>query len=70
MKKKAFDCVEMKRQAQARLMAAYAARKSEFSSYAEFVDETAAADPTIQAFRAKIADAQCAVTSDAVSKSG
>jgi hypothetical protein len=51
-------------------MAAYAARKSEFSSYAEFVHETAATDPKIQAFRARIADAQCAVTSDPVSKSG
>ena len=33
MKQKAFDCVEMKRQAQARLMAAYKTRESEFSSY-------------------------------------
>ena len=52
---KAFDCVEMKREVQARLMAAYEARKSEFSSYAEFVRETAAADPKIRAFREKVA---------------
>ena len=58
MKRKAFDCVEMKRQAQARLMAAYEARKSEFSSYAEFIRETAAADPKIRAFREKIATSQ------------
>ncbi len=58
MKQKAFDCVEMKRQAQARLMAAYNARESEFSSYAEFIRETAATDPKIRAFRERIAAAQ------------
>ncbi len=58
MKQKAFDCVEMKRQAQARLMAAYKARESEFSSYAEFIRETAATDPRIRAFRERIAAAQ------------
>ena len=68
MKKKAFDCVEMKRQAQARLTAAYEARKNEFSSYAEFIHETAATDPKIRAFREKIVTAQCAVTSDSVSR--
>ena len=67
MKQKAFDCVEMKRQAQARLMAAYKARESELSSYAEFIRETAATDPTIRAFRARIAEAQSDPTSDAVS---
>jgi len=66
MKQKAFDCVEMKRQAQDRLMAAYKARESEFSSYAEFIRETAATDPKIQAFRARIAEAQRDPTSDAV----
>jgi hypothetical protein len=68
MKKKAFDCVEMKRQAQARLTAAYEARKNEFSSYAEFIHETAATDPKIRAFREKIVNARCAVTSDSVSR--
>ena len=68
MKKKAFDCVEMKRQAQGRLTAAYEARKNEFSSYAEFIHETAATDPKIRAFREKIVNAQCAVTSDSVSR--
>ena len=67
MKQKAFDCVEMKRQAQDRLMAAYKARESEFSSYAEFIRETAATDPKIQAFRARIAEAQSDPTRDAVS---
>jgi len=50
----------MKRQAQA--------RQSEVSSYAEFIHETAATDPKIQAFREKIVNAQCAVTSDTVSR--
>ena len=68
MKKKGFDCVEMKRQAQARLTAAYEARKNEFSSYAEFIHETAATDPKIRAFREKIVNAQCAVTGDSVSR--
>lgn len=66
--KKAFDCVEMKRQAQARLLAAYEARKSEFSSYAEFIRETAATDPKIRAFRERIAAAQLGQASDAVSR--
>jgi len=65
MKQKAFDCVEMKGQAQARLMAAYEARKSEFTSYAQFVRETAATDPKIRAFRERIAEAQRDPTSDA-----
>ena len=67
MKQKAFDCVEMKRQAQARLMAAYEARKSEFSSYAEFIRETAATDPKIQAFRERVVLAQRDAASDTVS---
>jgi len=66
MKQKAFDCVEMKRQAQARLMAAYKARESEFSSYAQFIRETAATDPKIRAFRERIAEAQRDPASDAV----
>jgi hypothetical protein len=66
MKQKAFDCVEMKRQAQAHLMATYEARKSEFSSYAQFIRETAATDPKTRAFRDRIAEAQRDPTSDAV----
>ena len=66
MKQKAFDCVEMKRQAQARLMAAYKASESEFSSYAQFIRETAVTDPKIRAFRERIAEAQRDPASDAV----
>ena len=36
-KNKTFDCVEFKRQAQARIRAEWEARKDEFSSYAEFL---------------------------------
>ena len=53
-KKKTFDCVEMKRQAQAKLMAEYDVRKNEFSSYAEFIHKTAATDPKIRAFKERI----------------
>ncbi len=36
-KTKPFDCVDMKRHAQAQIMAEYEARKGEFSSYWEFL---------------------------------
>ena len=36
-KKKSFDCVEFKRQAQARMQAEWERRKDEFSSYEEFL---------------------------------
>ena len=65
MKQKAFDCAQMNRQAQARLMAAYEARQSEFTSYAQFIRETAATDPKIRAFRERIAEARRDPTSDA-----
>jgi len=39
-KRKAFDCVEMKRLAQERIMAQCEARKQEFSSYGEFLEAT------------------------------
>ena len=34
---KSFDCVAMKNRIQAKLMEEYKARKSEFSSYADFI---------------------------------
>lgn len=37
-KHKAFDCVEMKREAQEKIMAEWEARKHEFSSYGEFLE--------------------------------
>ena len=36
-KSKTFDCVEMKWEAQSKLMAEYEARKNEFASYWEFL---------------------------------
>ena len=66
--KKEFDCVEMKIQAQARLLTAYEARKSEFSSYAEFIRETAATDPKIHAFKERISAARLGRASDTVSR--
>jgi hypothetical protein len=37
-KVKTFDCVEMKRQAQAEIAAEWERRRNEFSSFGEFVD--------------------------------
>lgn len=39
-KRKAFDCVEMKRLAQEKITAEWEARKREFSSYGEFLEAT------------------------------
>lgn len=36
-KTKTFDCVEMKRQAQEKLLAEYESRKDEFDSYSQFL---------------------------------
>ena len=52
--KKPLNCVVMKRQAQERLRREYAARKDEFSSYAEFITTTANASADIRAFKARV----------------
>jgi hypothetical protein len=44
-KSKTFDCVKMKRDAQRRLRAEYEARRSEFSSYVDFINRTVDEDP-------------------------
>jgi len=54
-KTKTFDCVEMKRQIQQELREEYEARKTEFSSYADFINATADESEEIQAFREKLA---------------
>ncbi|HUU58136.1 MAG TPA: hypothetical protein VMZ50_01220 [Phycisphaerae bacterium] len=54
MKAKTFDCVEMKRKAQERLLAEYEARKEEFSSFAEFIHVTADESEWVRSIRAKI----------------
>ncbi len=53
MKMKVFDCVEMKGQAQAKLMQEYESRKEEFESYVDFLNSTARTDPLVLAFRKK-----------------
>ncbi len=42
--RKAFDCVEFKRQAQQQLRAQYEKRKAEFDSYADFLQAKASED--------------------------
>ena len=59
-KKKAFDCVEMKRKAQEKLRAEYEARKGEFSSFVEFLNAKAEASELGKMIRAKIAKAKAA----------
>jgi hypothetical protein len=54
-KTKAFDCVEMKHQAQQRLHSEYEARKGEFSSYFEFLEARATQSSWQRDFWAKIA---------------
>ena len=58
MKMKFFDCVEMKRQAQAKLMREYESRKEEFESYVDFLNSTARTDPLVVAFRKKHSESQ------------
>jgi hypothetical protein len=58
MKKKVFDCVEMKRQAQVKLMQEYESRKEEFESYVDFLNSTASSDPLVMAFRNKHPESQ------------
>ena len=45
---KTFDCVQMKRQIQADLLAQYKVRQDEFASYAEFLRAKAEESPWIQ----------------------
>jgi hypothetical protein len=44
-KAKKFDCVEMKRRAQERLLAEYEVRKHEFSSFGAFLNATVLESP-------------------------
>jgi hypothetical protein len=53
-KVKAFDCIEMKNRIQAELLEEYTKGKKPLSSYIDFINATADADPRIQAFRAAI----------------
>lgn len=51
---KTFDCVEMKRQAQAKLHAEYEGRKEEFESYVHFLNWKAEHSEIAEAIREKV----------------
>jgi hypothetical protein len=54
-KKKTFDCVEMKNRIQRQLRQEYEARKSQFASYADFINATANESEQIRTFRQEVA---------------
>ncbi len=62
-KNKPFDCVEFKRRAQEEVRAEYEARKSEFSSYSEFLKASIAEDPWASAMLEKLTGGEKAKTS-------
>lgn len=53
MRTKTFDCVEMKRRAQEKLLAEYEARRDEFPSLSAFLNAPADEPEWIKALRAK-----------------
>ena len=53
-KTKTFDCVEMKRRAQEKLLAEYESRRDEFDSYAHFIEAKSRASAWQQDFWAKV----------------
>lgn len=53
-KTKAFDCVEFKRQAQARIRAEWQRRKGEFASYGAFLEAKANESPWQRDFWARV----------------
>ena len=56
-KPKTFDCVEMKRQAQQRLLAEYESRRDEFDSYSQFIEAKSRSSAWQEDFWAKVARA-------------
>ena len=50
---KTFDCVEFKRQAQQRLRKEYEARKDEFESFVDFINNTADESEWVRRMRKK-----------------
>ena len=52
---KKFDCVEMKNAIQQQLRQEYQRRKSEFSSYVDFVNSTVNESDEIRCFRERLA---------------
>ena len=57
-KTKSFDCVQMKRQAQERLMKEYEARKSEFPSYWQFLESMGKKSPWQSKFLGRLKSAK------------
>jgi hypothetical protein len=55
---KTVDCVKIKDRIQRELMQEYEMRKSEFPSYVDFINAVTDADPRVQSFRRKVAEAQ------------
>ena len=53
-KTKTFDCVEMKRQAQEKLLAEYEARRDEFDSYSQFLTARSRSSPWQREFWARV----------------
>ena len=54
MTAKTFDCVQMKRQAQEKLLAEYESRRNEFDSYSQFIEAKSRSSAWQQDFWAKV----------------
>ena len=50
-KPKEFDCVKMKNEIQAKILAEYEARKGEFSSFVDFINAKANESPWVRKMR-------------------
>lgn len=57
-REKTFDCVDMKNHIQRELMREYEVRKTEFTSYVDFLNNTANESEEIRIFREKVANAK------------
>ena len=55
---KTFDCVKMKNRIQRELRQEYQTRKTEFASYADFLNATADESEDVRRFREKVAKAK------------
>ena len=53
-RRKTFDCVEMKRRVQERIMAEYEAARDRYSSYTEFLQDTARSSEWMQSMLARL----------------
>lgn len=53
-KPKTFDCVEMKDEIQRKMMKEFKARRSEFETYADFINAKAEESPVVRAWREQL----------------